>query len=298
MKSEFLDRSKVSEFTDYCRRHRDEVDDSFVYEEDLKAFEPGDENPTYIITGAKGEILAAASLMLTDYYRRGRSARFRIFHSQTGDFQHYSSLLHAILKHTDCIDSLNLFIRTDNQEVQEFMERLNFSVYRYSFLLVREDLPVPEVRLPEGYEIRSFRSGLDEEAWCSVRNAGFAKLKGSETPITPEIVAEMLSEDGYLAGGMLMLYHREKPVGVIRGSLDEYKGGPIMDIGPLAIIPEYQGKGLGRCLLRASLNFAKEKSFSREILCVNAENERAKALYLQEGFREAEAVVCYRYWLT
>jgi mycothiol synthase len=68
-----------------------------------------------------------------------------------------------------------------------------------------------------------------------------------------------------------------------------------MNIGPLAIIPEYQGKGLGRILLRASLRFAREKSYKRTILCVNAENERAKALYNQEGFRQVEAVACYVY---
>lgn len=71
-----------------------------------------------------------------------------------------------------------------------------------------------------------------------------------------------------------------------------------MNIGALAVIPEYQGKGLGRSLLRASLHFAKEKSYDRTILCVNADNERAKSLYLREGFKEAEAVVCYGYDLV
>ena len=68
-----------------------------------------------------------------------------------------------------------------------------------------------------------------------------------------------------------------------------------MNIGPLAIIPEYQGKGLGRILLRTILNFAKDKNYKRTILCVNAENERAKALYIQEGFKQVEGVVCYKY---
>jgi mycothiol synthase len=82
------------------------------------------------------------------------------------------------------------------------------------------------------------------------------------------------------------------------GNSDEYEGSPIVNIGPLAIIPEYQGRGLGRALLRASLSFAKEKGYSRTILCVNAENERAKALYLDEGFKQVEAVTCYRFDLV
>lgn len=122
-----------------------------------------------------------------------------------------------------------------------------------------------------------------------------ATLKGNETPATPQMIAKMVLEEDYIEGGLMILYHKGRAVGVVRGSKEEYEDLPIMNIGPLAIIPEYQGKGLGRRLLRASLNFAKEQSYDRTVLCVNAENERAKSLYIQEGFEQIEAVVCYRY---
>jgi mycothiol synthase len=271
------------------------VDDSFLYEEDLKDFLPGEENPTCVVVGQRGEILAAASIMMNDYYRRGRNARFRIFHSEMEDIKYYNMLLGEMLKHTGGLESICVFVRQDNKKTSEFMEGLGFYPYRYSFLLVRQGTEIPAIELSEGYELRSFRKGYDEASWCEVRNEGFAKLLGSETPITPGMVTEMVNGEEYIEGGMLLLYHEGKPVGVIRGARDEYEGRPIMDIGPLAIIPEYQGKGLGRSLLRAALHFGAKEGYDRAILCVNAENERAKALYLQEGFREAEAVVCYRY---
>jgi mycothiol synthase len=40
-----------------------------------------------------------------------------------------------------------------------------------------------------------------------------------------------------------------------------------------------------------------EKGYKRTILSVNGENERAQALYIQEGFKQVEAVVCYQYFL-
>jgi mycothiol synthase len=110
-------------------------------------------------------------------------------------------------------------------------------------------------------------------------------------------VTKLLHDDDYLEGGMMLLFHQGKPVGVIRGADDEYENAPIMNIGPVAVIPEYQGRGLGRILLRASLKFAKEKGYNRTILSVNGENERAQALYIQEGFKQVEAVVCYEYFL-
>ena len=297
MKVEALKRDRINDFIEYCKKHRMELDDSFLYEEDLKCFEPNDENPTYIVVDDQDRLIATASLIMDEYNRRGKKGRFRIFHSEHEDIKCYHMLMEAILKHTWGPDKIVVFVPIVNEKLMEFMEGLKFKAERYSYLLVREDLEIPELSLPEDYEIRSFRVGKDEEIWCEVRNASFANLQGNETPVTPEMVAKMVSSEDYIEGGLMILYHKERPVGAVRGAKDEYENSPIMNIGPLAIIPEYQGRGLGRSLLRASLNFAKEKSYERTVLCVNAENERAKALYIQEGFKQVEAVVCYKYEL-
>jgi mycothiol synthase len=295
MKIEALKNERIGDFVEFCRRHKPEVDESFLHDENLRDFKPDDENPTYIVTGRQGEIIAAASLIIDEYNRRGKKGRFRIFHSEVEDIEYYKMLMQAILKHTGGLEKIFVFVQAVNKKMMGFIEGLKFHVDRYLFLLVRDGLEVPEFGLPEGYEIRPLRTGNDEQAWCEVRNASFAKLKGNETSFTPEMVTKMISDENYIEGGLMILYHGEKPVGVVRGAEDEYEDEPIMNIGPLAIIPEYQGKGLGRSLLRASLRFAREKSYIRTILCVDAENERAKALYIQEGFRQVEAVACYVY---
>lgn len=297
MKLEALTIENLAGFVAYCKKYRNEIDDSFLYDEDLVEFELNADNPTYIISDERGDIIGAASLVMDDYFRRGRRARFRIFHSELPDIACYDLLLDAILRNTEGIDKVFLFTPLKNKELITHMESLHFAVERYSFVLVREDLDVPEINLPNDYFIRSFRPGKDEEIWCEVRNAGFANLKGSETPISPEMVLKMTQEKSYIEDGMMILFHGEKPVGVVRGEADEYEGEPIMNIGPLAILPEYQGQGLGRMLLRASLRFAKDKTYTRTILSVNGENEHAKALYIQEGFQQVEAVVCYEYYL-
>ncbi|WP_166462450.1 GNAT family N-acetyltransferase [Psychrobacillus vulpis] len=295
MRVENLLQNRVADFITYCKKHKMELDDSFLYDEDLQEFEPNEENPTYIVTTQQGDIVGAVSLMIDDYSKRGRKARFRIFHSEVESLECYSMLMEAILKHTDGLDKVFLFVPFTNKKLEEFINQLKFNVERYSFVLVREDLDVPEFSLPNDYVIQPFQSGRDEEIWCEVRNAGFAKLQGSETPITPEMVQKMMTAEENIEGGSMILYHKSEPVGVIRGADDEYENSRIMEIGPIAIIPAYQGKGLGRILLRAALRFAKEKSYKRTILCVNADNERAKALYIQEGFKQVEAVACYKY---
>lgn len=295
MKVEYLKCDKIKEFAAYCKKHKMEIDDSFLYDEDLESFQPNDENPTYVVTDNQGNIVAAVSLIIDDYNKRGRKARFRIFHSEIEDIEYYKILMHEILKHTEGLDKIFLFIPLINKKLIEFIEGLNFTVERYSFILVREDLEIPEFSLPEEYCVKTFKTGSDEKIWCDVRNVSFAKLQGSETPMMPEMVEKMMASEDNIEGGSMILFHREKPVGIIRGSRDEYEGLQTMYIGPLAIIPEYQGKGLGRILLRALLLFSKERSYKRTMLSVNGENERAKALYIQEGFKQVEGVICYKY---
>ncbi len=295
MRVEALKNHELQGFVDYCRKHRSEIDESFLYDEDLKNFKISEENPTYIIKNEGEEIKAAASLIIDEYFRRGKKGRFRVFHSEIKDAGAYIGLMESILRHTEGLEKLFIFIPLANEELMKQIEGMKFSVDRYAFFLLREDIIVPEFSFPEGYEIRPFVIGRDEEIFCQVRNSSFATLRGSETPITPEMVEGMISSDENIEGGIMILYHGEKPVGVVRGAKDEYENVPAMYIGPLAIIPEYQGRGLGRSMLRAALKFAGEKNYKRVVLSVNAENEGAKKLYLKEGFKQVDAVVCYRY---
>ncbi|MEI4770263.1 GNAT family N-acetyltransferase [Psychrobacillus sp. FJAT-51614] len=295
MRIEELKNDRVNDFIEYCKKHRSELDDSFLYDEDLQSFEPTVENPTYIVMNElNDEIVGAVSLIMDEYHRNGKKARFRIFHTEIESFVVYSALMKAIMTHTKELEKVFLFVPFENKKLAEVIEGLKFNVERYTFVLVREDIEVPKYNLPKGYEIRKLQPG-EEETWCAVRNPSFARLKGSETPITPKMVNKMMTDKDHIEGGSMILYHGDKAVGVIRGTDDEYENAPIMNIGPIAIIPEYQGQGLGRILLRASLHFAKEKSYERTILCVNADNNHAKALYVQEGFKQVEAVTCYKY---
>ncbi|AIQ46458.1 hypothetical protein R70723_11675 [Paenibacillus sp. FSL R7-0273] len=295
MKIAALEQESFDEFLGYCRRHRSQLDDSFLIDEELAEFRLNEENPTYIAVDPQGRIAGAASLMLNDYSRRGRKARLRILHAEEEEPVVYRELLQAVLRHAAGMDKLNIFAPVMNKAEANKLAGAGFTVERYTYVLERDIKELPDIGQPEQYELRAFKPGADEEVWSEVRNAGFARLQGSETPVTPEMVKAMTAEADYIGGGMLLLYHDDKAVGIVRGSDDDYGGERVMSIGPLALLPEYQGKGLGRVLLRAALQVAQASGYSKSILCVNAENEQAKALYTGEGFREAEALACYKY---
>lgn len=293
-----LTESALPAFLDFCRKHRSELDDSFLNDDELAGFSLDEANPAFIAVDEEGRMIGASSLVLNDYSRRGRKARLRILFAENGDPALYRQLLERLLPLTGGLDKLNIFVPLRNRPVIQLLEQSGFAVERYSFILMRDVEAAPEYTLPPGYMLRPLRSVMDEEAWCHVRNTGFARLQGSETPVDPGMVRSLTQAADYLEGGLLMLYHGEEAVGIVRGSADEAEGQPAMSIGPLALLPEHQGKGLGRILLKAAVAFAHRQDYSQVILCVNAENDRAKALYLSEGFREADAAVCFVYRLN
>ncbi len=210
-----------------------------------------------MVTDEEGQVIGTASLMMNEYSKR---AGFRIFHSEADDQDCYRVLLQAILSHTEDLERIFAFVPLENHKLAEALSGLGFYVERYSFLLARENHDIPSYTLPVEYTIKDFVANSDEESYCAVRNAGFSKLKGHETPITTKMLKGITAREDYIEGGIEISYHRDKPIGVVRGDNDVYEDTQVMNIGPLALLPEYQGRGLGRVLLRASLTFAREKS--------------------------------------
>ncbi|MDA3812207.1 MAG: GNAT family N-acetyltransferase, partial [Spirochaetaceae bacterium] len=80
------------------------------------------------------------------------------------------------------------------------------------------------------------------------------------------------------------------PVGVIKVSKDEQENENFGFIGPIAVLPEYQNKGLGRNMLRAIVRLISEWGW-KSSLCVNADNKDAISLYLKEGFKKIETII-------
>jgi mycothiol synthase len=74
-----LEKERVSDFVGYCKKHRSEVDDSYLYDFELREFVADDENPTYLALNEQDKIVRTASLVMDDYHKRGKRARFRIF---------------------------------------------------------------------------------------------------------------------------------------------------------------------------------------------------------------------------
>ncbi|MCI3921455.1 GNAT family N-acetyltransferase [Paenibacillus sp. TRM 82003] len=289
-----IERSLLRAWIEYAKKYRSRLDDSFLSDEELERIDSAAPVPMFGIVDEEGTIRGAVALADEAYLVSAKKARFRIFHAESGDPEHYESLWTAMKPYTNEVQSIFLFVREEQSTIRRCIESLSFQVERMAYVLIRNTSdPAPEPQFPEGFSLRTFAFDRDEATWCTVRNSGFARLKGSEAPMAPEHVAEFRDWEDHLEGGMFLLYDGDEAVGCVRVARSDDDDRPCAEIGPLALKPSHQGRGLGRALLQAAIRFGRAQGFDAICLSVNAENENAVRLYLKEGFRKEHAFVCY-----
>ena len=279
-------------FIDFCRRNRDLLDDSYIGDEDLASFSIGSKNPTFIKVSAAGEVVGAVSVILDDRAIGSGRARIRILYSESGKPSSLRKFIKLLLAKLDGIGALYVFCPDVNRELIGLFEGMGFKQERLVLHMVLDRSERKKLGLTAGHIIRHFRAGQDEKAWCFIRNSAFEHVKGNR-PVASEEVSRM-AEDSYSTnGGMLVLYCDDDPVGVACGEKDEFKGKPIISIGPVAVLPDHQGNGLGRALLRAVINRALDEGIGAASLSVNSDNLSAIGLYASEGFKKEKGFACH-----
>jgi ribosomal protein S18 acetylase RimI-like enzyme len=94
--------------------------------------------------------------------------------------------------------------------------------------------------------------------------------------------AYQLARAGGISGLIRMLIRSRPLLGVKEAEDDEYF------VAHLAVLPAFEGQGLGRFLLSHAETKAVQAGFARIALTVEVDNERAVTLYLRSGFRIVE----------
>ncbi|MEB6333650.1 GNAT family N-acetyltransferase [Staphylococcus pseudoxylosus] len=110
----------------------------------------------------------------------------------------------------------------------------------------------------------------------------FSEYKNDEIPSsaleeTERSISVALLEEGEKA---LIAYESDEPVAMARFKIDNYK----MNFYRLSVDPLYQGKGIGKHLLKALEIYAKNKGVSEIICKVRVNLKRNVSLYKDKGY--------------
>ena len=149
-------------------------------------------------------------------------------------------------------------------------------------IMLRDDLTnIPSHPLPEGFSMRGFGEG-DRRTWVQIENAAepfikitaetFDKEFGSDLPAMPRRCCFLVSPDGRDVGTITAWYERR------------YAGRRWGRIHWLAIIPEFQGRGLSKAMMTFAVERLRSLGHRRAILGTQTPRIAAIKTYLDFGF--------------
>jgi GNAT superfamily N-acetyltransferase len=121
-----------------------------------------------------------------------------------------------------------------------------------------------------------------------------AQLEEHAIPLAPDLLAEAVSGALLDDGRALILVARDagRPVGIaflsFQWTLE--RGGRVLWLEELYVLPERRGRGTGALLLQATLDVARARRCRAVELEIEASHARAANLYARAGFQPLDRV--------
>jgi mycothiol synthase len=175
---------------------------------------------------------------------------------------------------------------------------------RYGYAPVRElwkmrlataTSELPDAALPEGFSLRSFVPGRDEEAWLAVNRTAFAHHPEQGNMSLDDLHARM-AEPWFDPAGFLLAVDADGRILGFHWTKVHPRHGEHPAIGEVYVVgvaPAAQGTGLGKALTIAGIKHLQQQGLHAVMLYVDADNIPAVALYRRLGFSRWDVDVMY-----
>ncbi|WP_427816293.1 mycothiol synthase [Janibacter sp. G1551] len=174
-------------------------------------------------------------------------------------------------------------------------------LHRMARPLTPEDAAAPT--FPDGYRLRTFVPGQDEDDWIALNAAAFADHP-EQGSVDRAGLAERMAQPWFDSAGFFLLedvrgpdgprlagFHWTKVDPAERASHDSSLGaGEVYVVG---VHPDHQGRGLAGPLTAAGTSHLARAGLGEVVLYVDGDNTRALATYRRAGFHSAAVDVMY-----
>ncbi|GAB4099382.1 mycothiol synthase [Sinomonas halotolerans] len=140
--------------------------------------------------------------------------------------------------------------------------------------------------LPAGVRLREFRPGHDEDAWLAANSAAFAQHPEQGALRRSDLEARMAEDWFDPAGFFLAVDDDDRILGFhwtkVHPAHGEHRA--IGEVYAVGVVPEAQGRGLGRALTLHGIDYLHGRGLGTVMLYTDADNRAAVALYRRLGF--------------
>jgi mycothiol synthase len=175
-----------------------------------------------------------------------------------------------------------------------FADRLGFETVRELYVLRRDAgtaPPLAEAAWPDGFAVRTFRPGQDDEAWLALNARAFADHP-EQGRWTRDDLAERLAQPWFDPDGFFLVIDiaADRPAGFHWTKV--HPGPPPHgEVYVVGVDPDYQGTKLGKLLTIIGVRHLHGRGLDQVILYVDGANAAARTMYERLGFAEASVDV-------
>ena len=203
-------------------------------------------------------------------------------------------LLRTAVEHAHALGASRIHIQapTDGVAARRVLDSEGFRVVKDYWEMRRRAGAPPPLELPEGFSLRSFRPGRDEQALTELQNAAFGQQWGF-CPNTVEEISARVRLKRSAPEGIIFVLDGSRPSAYNWTMSVANESGSTGWIAMTGVHPDYRGRGLGRAVVGAGLEYLEGNGVARVELEVDAENTPARDIYLGLGFRKVSQTVWY-----
>ncbi len=160
-------------------------------------------------------------------------------------------------------------------------------------LEMRRSLPIECLDVSfNGFDVATFRMGVDERAWLRANNAAFAGHPENGS-MTRRDLEHRIAQTWFDAHGFFLVWDHDELAGSCWTKIHDDGVGEIYIVG---VAPGWEGRGLGRSLICHGLDYlGNARHVTKAKLYVEADNDRAVGLYKDLGFETTRVIEAYRY---
>jgi mycothiol synthase len=195
-----------------------------------------------------------------------------------------SSLLETAANHSHNLGSevLQIPIAQGLHTSERWVRARGFRAVRCHWHMSLAEYREMTLTIPSGFELTHFLPG-EEESLCTLQNMSFTDSWGFR-PNTVEEICYLLDASWCRPDGILYINNSQTKVGycwTMEHPNDRDKGY----IRMMGINPQYRGRGLGKTILIAGIEYLLQNGIKEIELSVDGRNHIAKHLYQSVGFR-------------
>lgn len=203
-------------------------------------------------------------------------------------------LLRTAIDHAATLGASVLHVEAPSgrSDLHQLLASEGFSIVRRHWQMRWGESLAPELRLRGEFTLRPFKLDQDEEALTELQNTSFGDNWGFAPNTVDEIRARVRLSRG-AADGIIFIVDGERPIAYNWTFISSNGTSSVGFVSMTGVHPDYRGKGLGRSVVVAGMQYLKAKGVNAVELEVDYENPAARELYLKLGFQKIGETVWF-----